>query len=72
MPNPKKHHSNMRTRMRRSQWKVSAPNTIRCPQCGNYKLSHRICPNCGYYKGELWVSKKEKTKQEDKTTTQQE
>ena len=70
MPNPKKHHSNMRTRMRRSQWKVAVPNTIRCPQCGSYKLSHRICPNCGYYKGVEVVdvlkklTKKERKKRE--------
>lgn len=61
----------MRTRMRRAQWKVVTTTTIRCPQCGSYKLPHRICPNCGYYKGELWISKKEKTKPESETTTTQ-
>jgi large subunit ribosomal protein L32 len=65
MPNPKKHHTHSRTRMRRGQWIISAPNLVRCPQCGTYKLPHRICPNCGYYKGELWVSKKEKTEKEE-------
>ncbi len=66
MPNPKKHHTHSRTRMRRSQWIISTPNLVRCSQCGTYKLPHRICENCGYYKGELWVSKKEKTKEEEK------
>ncbi|MCX7956993.1 MAG: 50S ribosomal protein L32 [Endomicrobia bacterium] len=61
MPNPKKHHTHARTRMRRGQWILSSPEIIRCPQCGEYKLSHKICPNCGYYKGKVWISKKEKS-----------
>jgi len=65
MPNPKKHHTHSRTRMRRGQWIISTPNLVRCPQCGTYKLPHRICPNCGYYKGELWVTKEEKIKEKE-------
>ncbi|NJH66534.1 50S ribosomal protein L32, partial [Staphylococcus agnetis] len=28
-----------------------------CPNCGELKLSHRVCPACGSYKGEEVVSK---------------
>jgi len=28
-----------------------------CPNCGEYKLSHRVCKNCGSYNGEEVVSK---------------
>ncbi|MDU2089114.1 MAG: 50S ribosomal protein L32, partial [Staphylococcus epidermidis] len=27
------------------------------PNCGEYKLSHRVCKNCGSYNGEEVVSK---------------
>ncbi len=64
MPNPKKRHTHSRTRSRRGQWILTLPNLSRCPQCGSYKLPHRICPNCGFYKGELWVTKKEKSQPE--------
>ena len=23
----------------------------KCPKCGEYKLSHRMCKACGYYNG---------------------
>ncbi|MEW9033943.1 MAG: 50S ribosomal protein L32, partial [Planifilum fimeticola] len=23
-----------------------------CPQCGEWKLAHRVCKECGHYKGE--------------------
>jgi len=39
--------------------KVSAPGVVECPQCGAYKLPHRVCPNCGYYKDREIVSTEE-------------
>lgn len=48
---PKKKMSRSRTRQRKAAWKVEAPQTNRCPQCGAPKLSHRVCPECGSYKG---------------------
>ena len=48
---PKRKHSSARRDKRRSNvWKLSAPALARCPKCGDYKLSHRVCPACGYYK----------------------
>ncbi len=48
---PKRKHSSARRDKRRSNvWKLSAPALAKCPKCGDYKLSHRVCPACGYYK----------------------
>jgi large subunit ribosomal protein L32 len=48
---PKRKTSKARRDKRRTHWKISAPNLVRCSQCNTPKLPHRICPNCGYYKG---------------------
>ena len=40
-----------RDKRRSSVWKVEAPELVRCTQCGELKLPHRVCSNCGYYKG---------------------
>ncbi len=48
---PKRKHSSARRDKRRSNvWKLSAPALARCPKCGDYKLSHRVCSACGYYR----------------------
>jgi len=31
--------------------KVTAPNIIPCPKCGDMTLPHRVCASCGHYKG---------------------
>ncbi|HBG76554.1 50S ribosomal protein L32 [Eubacteriales bacterium mix99] len=46
---PKKKTSKARRDKRRAHWKLSAPEIVTCPQCGEPKLSHRICKHCGYY-----------------------
>jgi large subunit ribosomal protein L32 len=49
---PKKRVSRTRRDKRRSNvWKLEAPAFSRCNNCGELKLSHRICGSCGYYKG---------------------
>ncbi|MEX2104613.1 MAG: 50S ribosomal protein L32, partial [Bacilli bacterium] len=37
--------------MRRTHIKLSVPGMVKCPQCGELKLSHRVCKACGTYKG---------------------
>jgi len=61
MPLPKRRHSKQRKRKRRTHWKLSAPNLVKCPHCHEMKLQHRVCPSCGYYNGEevLVIKKKE-------------
>lgn len=49
---PKRKTSKARKNKRRSNvWKISAPELVRCPQCGEYKRPHRLCKACGYYNG---------------------
>ncbi len=45
--------SQSKTSSRFAQWKNSlkTPNLVECPQCHEYKTSHRVCANCGYYDG---------------------
>ncbi len=54
--------SKQRTNKRFAQWKISAPNLSECPQCHEFRASHRVCPKCGYYDGVQVVdtAKKEK------------
>jgi len=48
---PKRKVSKSKRDKRRTHWKAEPPNIVVCSNCGQPKLSHRICPNCGYYKG---------------------
>lgn len=48
---PKKKMSRSRTRRRKAQWKVNAPKSAACAQCGKPKLQHRACKECGSYAG---------------------
>ena len=65
MANPKRRHSNTRTRLRRAHdfEVVQAPSL--CPQCKAPLRSHRVCTACGYYKGKqvLTIRVKEKKKE---------
>lgn len=40
-----------RDKRRSSHWKLSAPGLVKCPKCGELKLSHRVCKACGSYDG---------------------
>lgn len=57
---PRRKKSKSRTRMRRTHnMRVRKLGVVECPQCGEYKLPHRVCPNCGYYKDREIVSTEE-------------
>lgn len=43
--------SKMQKRKRRTHDKLSVPAVVVCPECGDYKLSHKVCKHCGTYKG---------------------
>ena len=54
---PKRKVSKARRDKRRSSvWKLSAPALAKCPKCGEFVMSHRVCPACGTYKGEQIIS----------------
>ena len=49
---PKRKSSKARKNKRRSNvWKLCVPNLMRCSQCGEFKMPHRVCGSCGYYNG---------------------
>ena len=49
---PKSKTSSARKNKRRSStWKLEAPAMAKCPKCGEYNLSHRVCSKCGSYDG---------------------
>ncbi|MFW2331554.1 MAG: 50S ribosomal protein L32 [Nitrospinota bacterium] len=50
MPVPKKRTSRMKRGSRRSHDGLVATMQSVCSECGEAKLSHRVCPKCGFYK----------------------
>ena len=36
---------------RRTHYKLEVPGMVVCSNCGELKLSHRVCPECGFYNG---------------------
>ena len=52
MAEPKRRVSKTRRDKRRSaHWKLDMPGLVKCPNCGQAALSHRMCKACGYYNG---------------------
>ena len=62
MANPKRRHSNTRTRLRRAHDALKIQSVSNCSNCGATKLPHRICPACGFYAGRQVISIKVKEK----------
>lgn len=54
---PFRRTSQTRQAKRRTHYKLEMPGMVKCPQCGEYKLSHRVCRECGSYKGKEVISK---------------
>ena len=49
---PKRKVSKARRDQRRSNnWKLVLPGMVKCPKCGEFVKSHRVCKACGYYAG---------------------
>ena len=42
--------SSTRRNKRRTHDKLTAPAVVVCPECGEYKMSHKVCKHCGTYK----------------------
>ena len=67
MPNPKRRHSNSRTRKRRTHDVMKASQMSACPTCKSRDQfvpieRHRVCPVCGFYKGRQIIQVKIKEK----------
>jgi len=50
MPNPKYKTSHSKTRRRRANIRLEAPNAVPCPHCKEPKLPHHVCLSCGKYR----------------------
>lgn len=49
---PKRKVSKARRDKRRSNnCKLVLPGMVKCPKCGEFVKSHRVCKACGYYAG---------------------
>ena len=46
---PKNKSSKGRRDSRRANWKMTAPNLVKCSKCGELMLPHRVCKACGSY-----------------------
>ncbi len=66
MANPKRRHSNERTRTRRAHHALKLKHINNCTQCGAPALPHRVCPKCGFYRGRQVMTVKVKAKKEKK------
>ena len=53
--------SKTRKLKRRTHYKLQVPGMVICSNCGEYKLSHRVCPICGYDNGRQVKEIKAKT-----------
>lgn len=59
---PKKRHSKSKVGRRRMHYHLEEIETVKCENCGNLKLPHRVCSFCGFYKNKkvIEIEKKEK------------
>ncbi len=53
---PKKKTSQARRDQRRSHHALKGPKLVRCPNCDQPHVPHRVCAKCGYYKGRTVVT----------------
>ncbi len=58
---PKRRTSKARRDKRRTHIKLEVPGMAACGNCGELKLSHRVCKSCGQYDSKV-VIKQEKKK----------
>ena len=58
---PKRKSSKQRGRQRRAaNVNLEAPNLVKCPQCHELVVPHRVCSGCGFYKNKEVVAVKSK------------
>lgn len=60
MPVPKRKTSKTKAKSRKTHWKLTAKNFVKCPECGADRLPHRVCPECGKYNGMEVIEVKER------------
>ncbi len=55
---PFRRTSKTQKRKRRTHFKLRVPGMVVCPNCGEMKLSHRVCKSCGTYNGKTVVTER--------------
>ncbi|PIQ70441.1 50S ribosomal protein L32 [Candidatus Shapirobacteria bacterium CG03_land_8_20_14_0_80_40_19] len=68
-PLPKRRWSTRRQGKKRATLKASSQSAVKCPNCGELKISHFACSKCGFYDGKKIITiktKKVKKPVEDK------
>lgn len=60
---PAKRLSRSRSRKRRFQKEIlKLPKLVRCKNCNELTLPHRVCINCGFYRGKKYLEVGEEKK----------
>lgn len=52
---PKRKSSKARRDKRKANWKLTAPNLVKCSKCGELVMPHRACKACGTYKNKVVI-----------------
>ncbi|HOQ15931.1 MAG TPA: 50S ribosomal protein L32 [Defluviitaleaceae bacterium] len=53
---PKGKVSKARKNKRKANWKLTAPNLVKCEKCGELMMPHRACKSCGTYNNKVVVN----------------
>ena len=62
---PKNKSSKARRDKRRANWKMSAPNLVKCSKCGALMMPHRVCKECGSYNKKEIVNVEDSSQQSE-------
>ncbi|MEI8390538.1 MAG: 50S ribosomal protein L32 [bacterium] len=54
---PKKRAGKCAQGHRRSHWKATLSETVKCSNCNEVALAHTVCTSCGFYGGKLVSAK---------------
>ena len=46
---PKNKSSRQEEIREETNWKMAAPNLVKCSKCGALMMPHRVCKSCGSY-----------------------
>ncbi|TCK98315.1 large subunit ribosomal protein L32 [Natranaerovirga hydrolytica] len=56
---PKRKISKARRNKRRANWKMTAPNLVKCSKCSELMMPHRVCKKCGTYNNKVVIENAE-------------
>ena len=59
-------HTTGHTKNRRSHHALKEPHLVKCSDCEELHLKHRVCENCGKYRGKVILDVEKKTIKKEK------